>query len=163
MLNSGYWIFEFISISSILRNASGQYARAYLYTETDSNDATYFIVYQLKVIRTALSALERYLEKKTREIKNAEKLLKGIQGLNYRQLALLSHALRKPDADYTINSHKISHRVAYATARADLLNLVDRGLLSQHTIGNALHFSAGPTLQELATENKLSALQVEKY
>ena len=149
MLNSGYWIFEFISISSILRNASGQYSRAYLYTETDANDATYFIVHQLQVINTALTALERYLEEKTREIRQAENLLQGIDGLNYRQLALLSHALRKPHADFTINSHKVSHRIAYATARADLLRLDKIGLLAQRTIGNAMHFSAGDTLRKL--------------
>lgn len=149
MLNSGYWIFEFISISSILRNASGKYARAYLYTETDANDATYFIVHQLQVISTALQALERYLEKKTREIRQAENLLQGINGLNYRQLALLSHAVRKPHADFTINSHKVGHRVAYATARADLLSLVKIGLLEQRTIGNAMHFTAGAALLEL--------------
>ena len=149
MLNSGYWLFEFISISSILRQASGQYARAYLYTETDANDATYFIVHQLRVIKTALHKLERYLEKKTREIRQAENLLQGVDWLNYRQLALLSHALRKPHADFTINSHKVSHRIAYATARADLLSLVKIGLLGKRTIGNAMHFAAGDALMEL--------------
>ena len=149
MLNSGYWLFEFISISSILRQASGRYARAYLYTETDANDATYFIVHQLRVIKAALHKLERYLEKKTREIRQAENLLQGVDWLNYRQLALLSHALRKPHADFTINSHKVSHRIAYATARADLLSLAKTGLLEQRTIGNAMHFAAGDALLEL--------------
>lgn len=155
MLNSGYWIFEFISISSILRKASAKYARAYLYTETDSNDATYFLVHQLEVIHTALQELERYLEQKTKEIRQAETLLMGIDGLNYRQLALLSHALRKPNADFTINSHKVSHGVAYGTARSDLLTLVKIGLLEQRTIGNAMHFTAGDTLLNLlATSEK---------
>ena len=149
MLNSGYWLFEFISISSILRRASGQYARAFLYTETDSNDATYFLVHQLQVIHVALEALERYLERKSKEIRKVEKVLKDISGINHRQLALLSHALRKPDADFTINSHKVSHRIAYGTARADLLNLVKIGLLKKRTIGNAMHFSSGDTLFDL--------------
>ena len=149
MLNSGYWLFEFISISSILRRASGQYARAFLYTETDSNDATYFLVHQLQVIHVALEALERYLERKSKEIRKVEKVLKDISGINHRQLALLSHALRKPDADFTINSHKVSHRIAYGTARADLLNLVKIGLLKKRTIGNAMHFSSGGTLFDL--------------
>jgi Fic family protein len=144
MLNSGYWIFEFISISSILQKASRQYAKAYLYTETDDNDATYFIVYQLQVIRSALQALELYLEKKTREIRKAEAQLQDIDNLNYRQMALLSHALRKPHSSFTINSHKISHRVAYATARSDLLALTKLGLLSQRMIGKTLYFEPGP-------------------
>lgn len=154
MLNSGYWLFEFISISSILRKSSGKYALAYLYTETDSNDATYFLVHQLQVIDSALQALEKYLQKKTGEIKRAERVLKGISGINHRQLALLSHALRKPYADYTINSHKVSHRVAYGTARADLLNLTKIGLLHQRTVGNAMHFTVGQALLDLLAKTR---------
>jgi len=149
MLNSGYWMFEFISISSILRKASTQYAKAYLYTETDDNDATYFIVYQLQVIRSALRALEKYLERKTSEIRKAELTLRNYEGLNYRQLALLSHALRKPDSSFTVNSHRTSHRVAYATARADLLRLVDQGLLDKRMRGGTMYFELGSVFIEL--------------
>jgi Fic family protein len=153
MLNSGYWMFEFISISSILRKASTQYAKSYLYTETDDNDATYFIVYQLQVIRSALHALENYLERKTREIQKAESILRNYEGLNYRQLALLSHALRKPDSSFTVNSHRMSHRVAYATARADLLNLVDQGLLAKKVRGGTMYFELGKIGTDLFHHN----------
>jgi Fic family protein len=131
MLRHGYWLFEFISISSILKKASAQYGRSYLFTETDENDATYFIIYQLEVIKRALHSAERYLELKTKQIAEAEKLLRDRGEFNYRQLALLSHALRKPHAEYTVKSHQVSHDVAYATARADLRDLVARGLLEE--------------------------------
>jgi len=149
MLNSGYWMFEFISISSVLRKASTQYAKSCLYTETDDNDATYFIVYQLQVIRSALHALENYLERKTREIQKAESILRKYESLNYRQLALLSHAMRKPDSSFTVNSHRTSHRVAYATARADLLHLVDQGLLEKKIRRGTMYFEPGPVLIDL--------------
>jgi Fic family protein len=131
MLHHGYWLFEFISISNILRKASAQYGRSYLFTETDENDATYFILYQLEVIKRALHAAERYLELKTKQITESERLLRDQGEFNYRQLALLSHALRKPHAEYTVKSHQVSHDVAYATARADLRDLVARGLLEE--------------------------------
>jgi Fic family protein len=131
MLHQGYWLFEFISISAILKGAQAQYARSYLYTETDENDATYFILYQLDVIKRALDAAERYLEKKSRQIAEAEQALRDKGEFNYRQLALLSQALRKPYAEYTVKSHQMSHKVAYATSRADLLDLVERGLLDE--------------------------------
>jgi Fic family protein len=35
MLNAGYWLFEFISISNILRKAPIKYGRSFLYSETD--------------------------------------------------------------------------------------------------------------------------------
>ncbi len=44
MLYSNYWMFEFISISQFLRKAPTRYAMAFLHTETDENDLTYFII-----------------------------------------------------------------------------------------------------------------------
>ena len=43
MLNAGYWLFELISISNILRKAPIKYGRSFLYSETDDNDVTYFL------------------------------------------------------------------------------------------------------------------------
>lgn len=149
MLHEGYWLFEFISISAILRRASAQYGKSYLYTETDENDATYFLTYQLEVILRALKALERYLEKKSKQIETAEQILKDSGSFNYRQLAILSHALRKHDAEYTINSHRVSHGVAYATARSDLYDLTERNFLEERKYGRTAHFFVGKRLLEL--------------
>ena len=48
---------EFISISRILKSAPAQYTKAYLHTETDDNDLTYFILYHLEVVRRAIDEL----------------------------------------------------------------------------------------------------------
>ncbi len=88
MLKQGYWAMEFISISRILKSAPAKYTCAYLYTETDDNDVTYFIVHQLEVINRAISDLLVYLKKKSTEIKTVEHLINKspeIQNLlNYR-------------------------------------------------------------------------------
>ena len=131
MLNSNYWLFEFISISSILKGAPGQYKRAFLRTESDENDLTYFILHQLEVITKAIKSLDAYLERKAEEMRRAESLLKTTVSLNHRQLALMAHALRHPSAEYSISSHQNSHDIAYATARSDLLELVDLELIDQ--------------------------------
>jgi hypothetical protein len=52
-----------------------QYARAYLYTETDDNDLTHFIDHQLNVICEAIKALHKYLAEKTREIADTRRLI----------------------------------------------------------------------------------------
>ena len=85
MLRHGYWLFEFVSISSIILNAPGKYERAFLYTETDDNDLTYFILYHLKIMDQAIQALHAYVQRKTEEIKDIEKRLKGMSVLNHRQ------------------------------------------------------------------------------
>ena len=135
MLSQGYWLFEYISISRILNAARSEYARSYLFTENDDNDLTYFIIYQLEVIVRAIGDLEKFIEKKVKQVQNVEKKLKAATRFNHRQLALLSHALRHPRAEYSIKSHQNSHSVAYATARSDLFDLVDAGLLTKHQRG----------------------------
>ena len=135
MISSGYWLIEFISISKILRTAYAQYARSYLYAESDENDATYFIVYQLEVLLRALDELEAYIDRKVSQIQDVEKRLRGRSNYNHRQLALLGHALRHPGVKYTIKSHQASHNVAYATARQDLLTLAEDNLLESRRAG----------------------------
>ncbi len=134
MLHRGYWMFEFLSISRVIKHAPAKYARAFLHTETDDNDLTYFILHQLGVMETAIGELETYMERKIDQLAKVERLLKH-SDLNHREIALLSHAIRHPDQEYSIKSHQTSHRVAYATARSDLLKLSGLGLLAQQRRG----------------------------
>src|SRR5262249_25625629 len=60
MLRHGYWLFEFISISNVMVRAPTEYYRAFLYTETDDNDLTYFVLHQLDVIHDAIEQLHQY-------------------------------------------------------------------------------------------------------
>src|SRR5690606_31936832 len=50
MLRSGYWLSEYISISSVLKKAPSPYVQSYLHTESDGADMTYFVGHQLDVI-----------------------------------------------------------------------------------------------------------------
>lgn len=140
MLHYGFWLFEFLSISRVLRKAPIQYARSFLHTETDGNDLTYFVLYQMDVIRRSLDDLHAYIEAQSRKMQQMEQNLRGVRLLNYRQRALISHALRHPHESYTIEGHRLSHNVVYQTAYSDLFDLEERGLLEKAKIGRALHF-----------------------
>ena len=72
MLHNKYWLFEFISISAIIRKAPVKYGRSFLYTETDENDLTYFIVTQAKVIQKAIEELHAYIDRKILEMQELE-------------------------------------------------------------------------------------------
>ncbi len=152
LARSSYWLMEYVSISRLLRQAPAQYARAYLHTETDDNDTTYFIVHQLEVIEQAIAALHGYLKRKMGEQRNAESLLREAprlsDQLNHRQVAVLSHALRHPGHGYTVKSHQRSHRITTQTARTDLQKLAELGLLDQRQRGRAFVFVAWPDLAE---------------
>ena len=129
MLNHKYWLFEFISISSIINKARSKYELSFLHTETDDNDLTYFLLAQVKVIQQAIASLHRYLERKAQEISSLQRRLQGLEGLNHRQMALLRHALRHPGFRYTVGSHQASHGVSNQTARTDLQKLAAQDLL----------------------------------
>lgn len=135
MLSHGYWLFEYISISRILKDSQKKYGMSYLYSETDENDLTYFIIYQLEVILQATDDLSEYLQRKNKQVERIKVMLKENSGLNHRQVALLSHAISHPGADYTIKSHQNSHNIAYATSRADLFELAEKELLIHRRIG----------------------------
>jgi Fic family protein len=149
MRTHGYWLVEYLSISSILRKAPTQYTRAFLYTETDARDTTYFIVYQLEVLQRAIDELHAYLQRKAKEVRDVERLIRGATHFNHRQLALLGNAVREPDAAYTFNSHASSHNVTHETARNDLRQLAAKGLLDQRKVGRQYEFTPAPRLSEL--------------
>ena len=129
MLHQGYWLFEFLSISSVINQARGQYERSFLLSESDDNDMTYFIVAQVNVIQQAITNLHSYLERKADEAGALQRRLEGMDGLNHRQLALLRHALHHGGFRYTVVSHQSCHGISNQTARTDLQTLAERGLL----------------------------------
>jgi Fic family protein len=154
MKRSGYWMAEYLSISTILRKAPAQYGRAFLETETDEGDTTYFLTHQLQVIERAIEQMRRYLDRKTREIQEIEGLLHGVDGFNRRQLEVLTDAVRHPNASYSFASHAADHRVTHETARSDLSRLADRGLLTQRRIGREYSFEVPPDLPERLRESR---------
>jgi Fic family protein len=149
----GYWLAEYLPISRLIRAAPTKYARAFMETETDGGDTTYFLIHQLDIIERAIGDLHLYLERKTAEVRDIEKLLKGADYLNGRQLALLTDAVRDPDASYSFEGHATSHRVSHETARSDLRGLADRGMLVQRRKGRKHLFEPAPDLPERLKES----------
>lgn len=135
MLNQGYWLTEFLSISRILKAAPSKYARSFMHTEQDDGDLTYFYIYQLSVIQRSIEQLHRYLSRKMGEVREFQQSIALIPDqFNHRQLALLENAVKNPDANYTSQSHSSSHSVTLETARLDLIELERKGLLSKHRV-----------------------------
>lgn len=131
MLKNKYWLFEYLSISRILIRAPGQYKRAYLYSEIDGQDLTYFLMFNLRAVNLAIRGLHAYLTKQQQELHETTLLIRKYPGLNHRQYDLLFHAVSDPAALYTIKFQKNVHNVSYETARADLLELEKKGFLTR--------------------------------
>jgi Fic family protein len=155
MLNRGYWLTEYLSISRILKAAPAQYSRSFLHTEQDENDLTYFILYQLRVIQRSIQELHNYLNRKIRDVQEVRRNLAAMPGeFNHRQLVVLQRAMNNSDAQYTVQSHMTSHGVVHETARKDLIGLEHRGLLTKHRIGKAFVWVPQPDLSGLLRQSR---------
>ncbi|MDA8084881.1 MAG: Fic family protein [Nitrospiraceae bacterium] len=152
MLKHDYWLFEYTSVSTAILSTRPQYYRAFLYSETDDNDATYFIVYNLRAIHKALESLNSYIERKQKEKKHAYRFAAVYPSLNLRQRALLASALEKPIEIYTIEAHANVHGVTYQTSRTDLLALKDMGLLEMRKEGKKFVFAPAKDLARKLNE-----------
>lgn len=140
LLKNNYWLIEYLPISRIILKAPSKYKMAFLYSEIDDGDITYFIMFNLRAFHLSLEDLRKYVSKKQRELKEATKLVRHVPGLNHRQQEIINHAIRDPDSVYTITHHMRVHGVVYQTARSDLLQLAERKLLEKQRDGRAFVF-----------------------
>jgi Fic family protein len=150
MLNQDYWLTEFLPISRLIKQAPAKYGRSFLYSEQDEGDLTYFIIYQLGIIQRAITDLQTYLDRKVAETKRIQESLTLLsRHFNYRQVALIGHAINKPDAQYTVQSHSNSHNIVAQTARADLQDLERNGLLNKISLKRGYAWTPVAGLREL--------------
>jgi len=132
LLKKGYWMVEYLSISRIIYKTKRMYEKAFLYTEYDDNDLTYFILYNLRAMKTAFNELKLYLKRKTEE-NNSILLLAHFKGINInpRQAKILKNLIEKPNSVFTIKEIETQFVISNQTARTDLTNLVKLGFLSE--------------------------------
>ncbi len=140
LLKNKYGLVEFLPVSRIILKAPAKYKMAYLYSEKDDNDLTYFIRFHLRAFHLSIEDLKKYISKQQRELHEAKILLKRLPILNHRQQEVINHAMRHPESIYTIYRHMSIHGIVYQTARNDLLQLVKRGLLTLEKRGRRYLF-----------------------
>lgn len=143
MLKSGYWLMEYTSISSVIAFSPTEYYRSFLLTEADEGDATYFFLHQANVTKTALQRLHDYADTKRQEFQQFQGIISAQNQenpLNARQAALVQDFVLNRRKETTIQSHQKLHGISYLTARSDLENLSDRGLVKKTKQGRTLYF-----------------------
>lgn len=126
-LKNGYSMVEYLSISKVIKNHRQGYDMAYLLSETDDEDITYFIRYNLKMISESIDVFDKYLKRKMKEQEDLMSDLKN-RGLNYRQSQILKDMMRsgEPVSQYELS---IKYQTTVSTIRRDLMNLMDMGLV----------------------------------
>ncbi len=129
MIKNGYWLTEYLSISRIIYTNKTAYEKAFLYTENDGNDLSYFIQYHLNVMQKAFEDLKKYLQRKIEEQQNIFQFI-GISNINERQRYVLKTISENKRILFTPKELATQFDVAVRTARTDLQDLVSMGFLS---------------------------------
>ncbi|HMI63409.1 MAG TPA: Fic family protein [Puia sp.] len=128
LLKKGYWLTEYLSISKLILRSKAQYAKAYLYTEIDENDLTYFIKYKLRTMKLAFESLREYIGRKIAEKKKLTDFVR-LPGINDRQALILKWYSEEPSMVLTVKELQNRSGVSNQTARNDLQGLVAVQLL----------------------------------
>lgn len=152
MLKCGYTAFRYISISKLLKNAPAKYVRAYLYTETDDMDLTYFVNYQCEIVSRAVVEYIDYIK----GIINTRTELRqwlydsGIfNEINSRQRDLATIAINQPGVLFTAMEVSTRMGVSENTARDDLKKLTALGLMRAMKEGKGNVYLSPKSLHEL--------------
>lgn len=157
ILRSGYWLFEYVSISKLIQEHRGDYDKAFIYTETDDFDLTYFVYNQVETIEKAVQSLYAYIDKKKRDFYtfmdwiDSSPIAKQLKRIH---LEILKEALRAPGREFTARQVALDLGVTENTARTHLNKLVEYQLLVAAQSGR------GKTILYIAPANLRSRLQL---
>ncbi|HKM42174.1 MAG TPA: Fic family protein [Methanocorpusculum sp.] len=140
VLSRGYEVFQYIPISKIIQQSPGKYRDAYLATEKDELDLTYFILYNIRCIRKARKALIDHLKLENSRKSTAEKTISALPDVTKRQAAILSYMFEYKTEEFGIREIADRFSVTYQTARTDLMHLADSGYLGVRKKGKAFFY-----------------------
>ncbi len=134
MLNSGYTVFGYLPISRVIKVAKLQYSMAYVNTEQDNNDLSYFLDFNLKKVSQAIDEFRIYVNKK----QEAQKILAEEEskfGLNSRQMAGLIYLKKESGKTLNINIYKSLTQSSLPTAIKDLKELETKKIVTSKKVG----------------------------
>lgn len=149
LLRKGYWAFAFLPISIAIKSAPAQYSEAYVLSEQDDNDLTYFIDYHIRKINQAIESFKHYITHKTAENRRIDHMLAAQKNLNRRQVEVLMNLRKNPDMRVNVTAYVNQYEVTKATAISDLKKLVAMDYLEPNRHGKNVFYLPTRKLQAL--------------
>ena len=128
-MKEGYSVMEYLSISKAIKEHKGGYEEAYQLCETDDNDVTYFLDYNIKMIMQSIEIFTSYLREKINERRHVMELMDA-GDINQRQTDILA-SLMNSDAPQNIYELASVMGVSPQTIRNDLNLLLTKGYVKQ--------------------------------
>ena len=149
LLRQGYWAFAFLPISLAIKNSPSKYSEAYILSEQDDSDLTYFIDYHLRKINQSADDFKKYFAKKSQEKEKTNKILQNYKNLNTRQIEVLRNLCDNPNQSTTLTAHKNIFSITKITAIKDLKGLVSEGFVYRAKRGRNVFYWATQKLNEI--------------
>lgn len=149
LLRKGYWAFAYLPISTIIKRSPVQYRKAYIYSEQDELDLTYFIDYHIRKIKLAVKDFQGYLERKSLENKRMNSLAKKTYHLNDRQIQLLQYYYKNKEEYTNPKTHMKIYQISKKTAINDLKELKRLGFVVSQKVRRNTYYYATEKIQEL--------------
>jgi len=138
LLKNNYWLIEYISVSRAIKQSRKAYDNAFLYSENDDNDITYFLLYIAETFQKSILQFMEHFEKKMEEANELKKVTAVLGKFNPRQVVLLKYFLIHSDEYTDVITHQNKHGISRPSAYNDLRFLVQKGYLVETRKGKRL-------------------------
>ncbi len=154
LLRKGYAAFAYIPLSMRIKESPKQYGLAYLYSEQDHNDLTYFIDYNIRQLLLAKKDYEAYLAGQGDGVEETPLTLRGDYHFNDRHLQLIRHYMKDKTARTNVSSYSKVNQVTPVTAGRDLKYLEENELVRSEKKGRNVFYYATDKLLGLVIESE---------
>ncbi|KEY57304.1 Fic family protein [Serratia sp. DD3] len=132
LFKHGYDAFIYISISQLLKEAPIQYGEAYMKTETDNQDVTYFVDYQCRVLERAVNGLIDHVRTVAGKLREFDTWV-FTSGIRRKmpdiQQTIINMVVMAPGESFTVKSFAERAGVSEAASRIHLEKLAEVGIL----------------------------------
>ena len=141
LLKNQYEFFKYFSISALIAKQREKYYKAIKDVEDYDDDLTYFLLYFADVVSKSIDEIiDRIVRKYQSNIISKNLDAKGIY-LNKRQRKLVKVLIDHDYKNITTRRYEKIFKVSYGTARSDLNEMADNGLLQKRKIGKGFVYS----------------------
>jgi len=149
LLRERYWVMQYLPISLVIKESPIKYGMAYVYSEQDDFDLTYFYDFHMRKLMQALKNFRAYLERKIEENKNIQNLFNSKYALNPRQIQALHYLLAQGEGSYVNpSSYEVLCGISRTTAIADLKAIERMKLVTSKKVGKYKRYYGTPLLHE---------------
>jgi Fic family protein len=149
LIKKKYWAFVYLPISKVIKKSPIQYGMAYVYSEQDNNDLTYFIDYNIRKIKIALKEFTDYLDRQSGKNSQMKKRSESKYNLNMRQIQLLQYLHGDLDGRTMLKAHMNVNQITKMTASKDLKDLAKKGFLTFKKQGRNVYYYGTDKIKEL--------------